>query len=76
MSPDPSQPALFSYKPEYSNNIEAGLKNSFLSNQLLLVTAFYTTETDAQVPTLVLPSAVTITKNTGKLESKGIEAEL
>jgi iron complex outermembrane recepter protein len=28
------------------------------------------------VPTLVLPGAVTITRNTGKLVSKGIEAEL
>ena len=31
--------------------------------------------TDAQVPTLVLPDAVTITKNTGKLTSKGLELE-
>ena len=29
LSSDPSQPPLYPYKPEYSNNIEAGLKNNF-----------------------------------------------
>ncbi len=77
LSSDPSVPALFPYKPEYSNNAEAGIKNSFFSNKLFLnITLFYTSVTDAQVPTLVLPDAVTITKNTGVLHSKGIEAEL
>lgn len=77
LSSDPSQPALFPYKPEYSNNIEAGIKNSFFSNKVFFnVSAFYTAVTNAQVPTLVLPDAVTITKNTGVLHSKGIEAEL
>ncbi len=77
LSSDPSQPALFAFKPEYSNNIEAGLKNSFLGNKLLInLTAFYTTVTNAQVPTLILPDAVIITRNTGKLTSKGIEAEI
>ncbi len=77
LSSDPSQPALYAFKPEYSNNIEAGIKNTFFSNRLILnLTAFYTTVTNAQVPTLVLPDAVTITRNTGKLTSKGVEAEL
>lgn len=77
LSADPSQPALYSFKPEYSNNIEAGVKNTLLQNKLLInVTAFYTTVNDAQVPTLVLPAAVVITRNTGKLTSKGIELEL
>ncbi len=40
------------------------------------VALFYTTINDAQVPTLVLPDAVTITKNAGKLHSKGLEMEL
>jgi iron complex outermembrane receptor protein len=76
LSSDPSQPALFAFQPEYSNNFEIGIKNSLLNNQLLInVTAFYSGVTDAQVPTLVLPDAVTITKNTGKLTSKGIELE-
>ncbi len=77
LSSDPNQPPLYPFKPEYSNNIEAGLKNSLFNNRLLLnITAFYTKVTDAQVPTLLLPDAVTITKNTGKLTSKGLEAEL
>lgn len=76
LSSDPSVPPLYTYKPEYSNNFEAGIKNTFLNNKLLLnITAFYSTVTDAQVPTLILPDAITITKNTGKLKSKGIELE-
>ena len=74
---DPSQPPLYPYKPEYSNNFEAGIKNTFLDNRLRLNAAiFVTTVTNAQVPTLILPQAITITKNTGKLVSKGAEIEL
>ncbi|QEM08068.1 TonB-dependent receptor [Mucilaginibacter rubeus] len=74
---DPSSPPLYSFKPEYSNNFEVGSKNDFLDNRLRVnVTAFYTRVTDAQVPTLVLPDAITVTKNAGKLSSKGIEAEI
>jgi iron complex outermembrane receptor protein len=77
LSSDPSQPPLFPYKPEYSNNYEAGVKNTFLNNRLRLnLTIFITQVTDAQVPTLILPDAITITKNTGKLSSKGAELEL
>ena len=73
---DPSQPPLYAYQPEYSNNIEAGIKNTFLDNRLRLnVAFFYSNITNAQVPTLVLPSAITITKNAGKLSSKGAELE-
>ena len=76
LSSDPSQPALFAYQPEYSHNYEIGIKNDFFNNRLVLnITAFYSAVNDAQVPTLVLPDAVTITKNTGKLTSKGIELE-
>jgi iron complex outermembrane receptor protein len=76
ISSDPSQPALYAYKPEYSNNIEIGIKNSFLANKIFLnLVAFYTTVTDAQVPTLVLPEGVSITRNTGELSSKGVELE-
>ncbi len=76
LSSDPAQPALFQFEPEYSNNIEIGLKSSFFANRLIInVTAFHTTVTDAQVPTLVLPDAVTITRNTGQLISRGIELE-
>ncbi len=76
LASDPSQPALFAFKPEYSNNIEAGLKNTFNNRLLLNITAFYTIVSDVQVPTLVLPDAVTITRNAGRLTSKGIEAEV
>jgi iron complex outermembrane receptor protein len=76
LSPDPSQPPLYPYNPEYSNNIEIGIKNTWWDHRLLLnATAFLTHITDAQVPTLVLPSAITVTRNTGKLISKGIEIE-
>ncbi len=77
LSSDPSQPPLYNYKPEYSNNYEAGIKNNFLNNRVRLnIAVFYTTINDAQVPTLVLPDAVVITKNAGKLHSKGAEGEL
>jgi Outer membrane receptor proteins, mostly Fe transport len=74
---DPSQPPLYAYKPEYSNNIEIGFKNEWWQNRLRLnIAAFYTTINDAQVPTLVLPDAITVTRNAGKLTSKGAELEL
>ena len=73
---DPSQPPLFAYKPEYSNNFELGLKNTFVENRARAnISFFYTTITDAQVPTLVLPAAITVTKNAGSLTSKGVDAE-
>ncbi len=77
LSPDPSQPPLYPYKPEYSNNFEAGISNTFLNNRFRLgITVFITGVNDAQVPTLILPEAITVTKNTGKLTSKGAELEL
>jgi iron complex outermembrane receptor protein len=76
LSTDPTQPPLYPYQPEYSNNIEAGIKNNWWGERLQLnVTAFLTHVNDAQVPTLVLPSAITVTRNTGKLISKGLELE-
>lgn len=76
-SSDPSQPPLYAYKPEYSNMFELGSKNSFFNNTLRANFAlFYTTVADAQVPTLVLPDAITVIRNAGKLVSKGVEAEI
>jgi len=73
---DPTQPPLYAYKPEYSNNYEAGSKNTFLDNRIRLnITLFYTLVTDAQVPTLLSPQAITITQNAGRLNSKGAELE-
>jgi len=77
LSSDPSQPPLLGYLPEYTNNFETGIKNNWFNNKLIFnVALFYTKVTDAQVPSLILPDAITITKNTGQLTSKGIEAEL
>lgn len=76
LSSDPSQPPLYPYKPEYSNNVEIGVKNNFFANRLSLnLAAFYTRVKDAQVPTLIVPDAITITRNAGRLNSKGIEME-
>jgi iron complex outermembrane receptor protein len=76
LSSDPSQGALYAYKPEYSNNFEVGIKNVLFDNKLQLnLAAFYIELTDAQVPTLILPQAITITKNAGELTSKGVELE-
>jgi len=76
LSTDPTQPPLYPYQPEYSNNIEAGIKNNWWGERLQLnVTAFLTHVNNAQVPTLILPSAITVTRNTGKLISKGLELE-
>lgn len=77
LSQDPSQPALFKFKPEFSSNVEAGLKNTFFDKKLVLnATVFFTKVYDVQVPTLVLPDAVTIIRNTGELSSKGAELEV
>lgn len=74
---DPSQPPLYGYKPEYSNSVEAGIKNQFWQRHIRLNLAFfYTQVNDAQVPTLILPDAITVTRNAGKLSSKGAELEL
>lgn len=74
---DPSVLPLVSYKPEYSDNFEIGLKNEFLNQRLRLNLAyFYINLTDAQIPVLILPDAVTVTRNAGKLHSEGVEMEL
>ncbi|HNP23738.1 MAG TPA: TonB-dependent receptor [Panacibacter sp.] len=74
---DPSQPPLYKFDPENSNSFEVGIKNTLFNNKLRLnIAAFFTNVVNAQVPTLVLPDAITITKNAGKLQSKGAELEL
>ncbi len=75
LSGDPSQPPLAGYRPEYSSNYEAGVKNSF-GGVRVNADVFYTHINDAQVPTLVLPDAITVTRNTGKLNNWGAEAEI
>lgn len=77
LSSDPSQPPLMAYNPEFSNNFEIGSKNMLLENRLQLnVSLFYVNVMDAQVPTLILPDAITVIRNTGELQTTGVEAEL
>ena len=77
ISPDPSQPPLYAYQPEYSNNLEAGMKNMLLENRLKInVSVFHIISTDVQVPTLLLPEAFIVTFNAGELKSTGVELEL
>ncbi|HVG16935.1 MAG TPA: TonB-dependent receptor [Chitinophagaceae bacterium] len=77
LSSDPSQPPLFAFKPENSNNYEIGYKSLLYNNRVRVnLAAFYTSINNAQVPTLILPDAITITRNAGELRSKGIELEL
>lgn len=74
---DPSQPPLYSYKPEYSNNFEVGTKHYFLDNKLMVNLSLFTIKvTDVQVPTLVLPDAITITRNAGELTTSGIDLQI
>jgi iron complex outermembrane receptor protein len=74
---DPSQVPLIAYKPEYSKTFEAGIRSESKNKKLRSgFVVFYSIVNDLQVPTLILPDAITITKNAGKLESKGIEYEL
>lgn len=76
LSSDPSQPPLYPFNPEYSNAFELGNKNTLFQKHLHLnITAFLTSVNDVQVPTLILPDAITVTKNTGKLVSSGFELE-
>ena len=77
ISSDRTQPPLYAYKPEYSDNFEIGTKNLFYDKRIRLNLAlFYTSVSNAQVPTLILPDAITVTKNAGKLNSTGAEAEI
>jgi iron complex outermembrane receptor protein len=76
LASDPTSKALDAYKPEYSNNFEIGTKNTFFDQRLSAnIAAFYVNITDAQIPVLILPDALTTTRNAGKLVSKGIELE-
>lgn len=76
LSTDPSQPPLYPFQPEHSDNVEAGVRSRFWNNRLSLNAAiFYIRVSEVQVPTLVLPEAVTITRNTGSLSSRGAELE-
>ncbi len=77
ISSDPSQIPLSAYKPEYSNMFEAGLKGQ--DKQKLIryaVAIFYNNVRDIQTPLLLLPDAVTIIQNAGKMNTFGFESEI
>lgn len=76
LSSDPGEAALRPFDPEYSNNIEIGTKNNVWSQRLQFnLAAFFSSVRNAQVPTLVLPDAITMTQNTGRMNSMGGELE-
>lgn len=73
---DPSQPPLFAYDPEFSNNFEIGVKNYFNNHRMRWnLAVFFSGITDVQVPALILPDAIVITSNAGDVTSYGIESE-
>jgi iron complex outermembrane recepter protein len=76
LSSDPSQPPLFHFEPEFSNNVEIGFKSRPINNVQFDLTVFYTTINHAQIPVLILPDAITVTKNAGLVRSVGFESEI
>ncbi|NGM62251.1 TonB-dependent receptor [Sphingobacterium sp. SGG-5] len=77
LSSDPSEKALSPYESEHSDNFEIGSKNMFMDRKLKLnVTVFYTQMKNGQIPVLVMPEALTLMRNSGRLTSKGAELEL
>jgi len=77
LSSNPEEAPLRPFDPELSSNFEVGSKNFLLDQRLQLnLTAFYTRLNNAQVPALILPDAITVTENTGRMESLGAELEV
>ncbi len=77
LSSDATQPPLVGFHPEYSNNYEIGIKHSGWSNRLRANLALFYVHIDgAQEPTLILPDAITVTKNAGRLNNWGAEGEI
>lgn len=77
VSEDPSEPPLKTFDPEFSDNFEVGLKNEFANHKVRWnISAFYTRVHDLQVPQLIMPEALVVTRNEGKLSSMGLESEL
>jgi iron complex outermembrane recepter protein len=77
ISSDPSQIPLASFDPEFSNMFEAGIKGSNPNSKFQYgIVVFLNQVNNIQTPTLILPDAITVTKNSGKLRSSGVELEL
>src|SRR5690606_38025598 len=76
LSSDPTEASLRPFDPEYSDNVEIGDKNMLLDRRLEVnVASLYASVHDAQVGTVVLTDAITVTQNTGRMESMGMELE-
>ena len=77
ISSDPSQLPLSAYLPEYSNMFEIGTKGGNKKQTIRYsFAAFYNLVNNIQTPLLILPDAVTVTQNAGKLRSFGVEFEM
>ena len=77
ISSDPSQLPLRAFLPEFSNMFELGTKGGNKKQTFRYsFSAFYNLVTNIQTPLLILPDAVTVTQNAGKLRSFGIEFEM
>ena len=77
VSSDPSQLPLSAYMPEFSSMFELGWKGTNTQKTIqYAVAAFYNRVTNVQTPFLILPDAITITKNAGLLKSSGVEWEI
>ncbi|WP_165823929.1 TonB-dependent receptor [Pseudochryseolinea flava] len=71
-----SEDVLFEFNPEYSNNFELSFKNLLFDHKVTFnAAAFYVIVNDIQVPTL-MQEGYTVTRNAGKLTSKGLEFEV
>ena len=63
------------FGPEYSDNYEVGIKNTFFGNRLKLnLTGFLLQQRDQQVT--VIEDAFFLTRNTGNVDNLGAEIEL
>lgn len=77
VSSDPSQVPLSIFQPEYSSMFEIGFKGINKSKTIqYAMSVFYNHVTNIQTPFLILPQAITITKNAGSLISHGTELEI
>jgi iron complex outermembrane receptor protein len=74
---DPSQLPLKAFLPEFSNMFELGTKGGNKKQTIRYsFSAFYNLVNNIQTPLLILPDAVTVIQNAGKLRSFGIEFEM
>ncbi len=77
LASDPSQIPLYAFLPEYSNMFEAGIKGENSSKTFRYgFVLFLNTVQNIQAPRLILPDAITVISNAGRLDAVGAELEL